>query len=169
MLFAPTMGSKRGGTKGFQMEVNTLEQIFGDKSQAILLLRRIVGNRAKMYDKERIQLIRENPIRERATLLRLRSDATADFTIQLEEIAMSLLNSADYEIGEKIVKRENAHRRGQGLVLDDWIDQSFENATLRDDVTIKYRSEEGIKEGRSLLYACGFTQVANTYLSGQNP
>ena len=169
ILFAPTLGSKRGGVRGFQMEANTLEQIFGEESKAVLLLRRIVGNRAKMYDKERIRLIRENPIRERATLPRLRNDATADFTIQLEEIATSLLNSTEYEIGEKIAKRRNVHRREIGLILDDWVDQPLKNVTLRNNITIKYGSEEGIKEGRSLLYACGFIQVANTYLLGQNP
>ena len=34
---------------------------------------------------------------------------------------------------------------------------------------VKENLEEGIKEGHSLLYACGFIQVANTYLLGQNP
>ena len=111
-----------------------------------------------MFDKERIRLIRENPIRERATLARLRSDATAEFTIELEEIAMSVLNSPDYDVGERITKRRVQYQRGPGLVRSN-----------RNNITVSYGSEEGVKEGHALLYARGFVQVAEAYLQGQNP
>lgn len=167
ILFAPTLATTEG-YRGAEGEERVMNQLFGEDGPTVMLLRRIVCNRARMHYKESIRFIRNNPVHHPLSLKGLKRMANREYPHELRSFVNELLNAEEYDNSTIIMKR-NAHVTESGLILDEWINQHPETPEITENISVQYGDWDesnthpnGIARG--MLMAFGFAGIANCYL-----
>ena len=173
VMFSPSEDCLKETNRGATPEEEVVEDIFGSNAEAILHLRRLASNRVKMHDRERLTLLRDNPIWEQTAPQKLRRNLEEQnlprFPPLLQTLMLGLLNSSQYDTEGDIKER----RRGNlpdcfGLILDEWL-ESASYHPITEDLILEWGSTRGLVTAGNFLCRFGFKNIASRYLQADGP